>query len=166
MNIKIKMIKMKFKPLFTIFLAIIIIGIFSFSGLSLKKLQQPKSIAKDSVKKVAVADSLKLISNFRLKLFKDNAHASYYADKFTGRKTASGKRFDNNKYTAAHRKLAFGTVVKVTNLSNKKSVIVEITDRGPFTKGRDIDLSKRAFMEIATSKYGGSLKVKIEEVLD
>lgn len=156
---------MKLQPKYILILLAVLVGVFSFSKFPSKKLQQPKSIAKDSIKKAALADSLKLIANLKLKLFKENAHASYYADKFTGRKTASGKRFDNNKYTAAHRKMAFGTRVKVTNLANKKSVVVEITDRGPFTKGRDIDLSKRAFMEIASSKYGGSLKVKIEEIL-
>ena len=87
-----------------------------------------------------------------------------FADKFNGRKTASGRRFDNNKYTAAHRKLPFGTKLKITNEANGKSVIVEVTDRGPFTRGRDIDLTKRAFMEIASKSWGGSLIVKIEKI--
>ena len=58
--------------------------------------------------------------------------ASYYADKFQSRKTASGEPYDRAKKTAAHRKLPFGTKVKVTNLSSGKSVIVRINDRGPF----------------------------------
>ena len=125
--------------------------------------QTPIKIAQDTIKKnAAIADSLKLVSNIKLRLHKKNAHASYYADKFNGRRTASGRKFDNNKYTAAHRKFAFGTKVKVTNEQNGKSVIVEITDRGPFIKGREIDLSKRAFMDIASSKYGGALRVMIE----
>ena len=98
------------------------------------------------------------------KIYKKNAHASYYADKFNGRSTASGEKFSNSKLTAAHRKIAFGTKVKVTNLANKKSVIVEINDRGPWTPGREIDLSKRAFMEIADNKNHGALKVSIEIV--
>lgn len=96
------------------------------------------------------------------KIYKKNAHASYYADKFNGRSTASGEKFSNSKLTAAHRKLAFGTKVKVTNLANKKSVIVEINDRGPWTPGREIDLSKRAFMDISDNKNHGALKVSIE----
>ncbi|MBL0739007.1 septal ring lytic transglycosylase RlpA family protein [Flavobacterium sp. GN10] len=95
-------------------------------------------------------------------LFKKNAHASYYHDKFNGRKTASGKRFNNNELTAAHKKFPFGTILKVTNELNKKFVIVEITDRGPFIKGREIDLSKRAFMEIASNKKSGLVYVTIE----
>lgn len=98
----------------------------------------------------------------KFSLYKKSAHASYYADKFNGRKTASGKKFSNKKYTAAHRKLPFGTIVRVTNEANGQCVLVEITDRGPFARGREIDLSKRAFMEIASNKNSGSMLVKIE----
>lgn len=96
------------------------------------------------------------------KMYKKNAHASYYADKFNGRSTANGEKFSNSKLTAAHRKIPFGTKVKVTNKANSKSVIVEINDRGPWTPGRDIDLSKRAFMDISDNKNHGALKVSIE----
>jgi len=97
-----------------------------------------------------------------LKLYKENAHASYYHDKFDGRKTASGIRFNNNKLTAAHKKLPFGTKLKVTNERNNKSVIVEVIDRGPFVNGRELDLSKKAFMNITSNKKSGAVFVKIE----
>ncbi len=113
------------------------------------------------IKQEPVSDTLSFEIG-KLKIFKKNARASYYADKFNGRKTTSGKRFDNNKYTAAHKKLPFGTKVKVTNEANGKSVIVEITDRGPFVRSREIDLSKRAFMQIAGNKSSGSMIVTIE----
>ncbi|MFY0484031.1 septal ring lytic transglycosylase RlpA family protein [Flavobacterium sp. PLA-1-15] len=96
------------------------------------------------------------------KVLKSKAEASYYHDKFNGRKTASGEKFSNSKLTAAHRTLSFGTKVKVTNLANDKSVVVEINDRGPFKKSREIDLSKKAFMEITDNKNHGTLKVRIE----
>ncbi len=80
--------------------------------------------------------------------------ASYYADKFNGRKTASGERFSNGKKTAAHKTLAFGTKVKVTNLANGKTVKVRINDRGPFVAGRIIDLSKSAAKKIGLQKQG------------
>ena len=108
-------------------------------------------------------DTLNL-SNLKLKFLKKNAHASYYHNKFNGRKTASGKTFNNNAYTAAHKKLPFGTKVLVTNEANGKFVIVEITDRGPFSKAREIDLSRRAFMEIASNKNSGVVNVKIEAI--
>lgn len=91
-----------------------------------------------------------------------NATASYYANKFNGRKTASGERFSNRKLTAAHKKLPFGSKAKITNKANGKSVIVTINDRGPFSAGRDIDLSKKAFMQITDNKNHGELKVSIE----
>nr|WP_291098768.1 MULTISPECIES: septal ring lytic transglycosylase RlpA family protein [unclassified Flavobacterium] len=110
-----------------------------------------------------VLDTL-FVETGKLKPYKKEVHASYYADKFNGKRTTSGRRFDNNKYTAAHKKLPFGTKVKITNLANEKSVIVEIIDRGPFVKSREIDLSKRAYMEIAKNKSAGVMMVKIELV--
>lgn len=87
--------------------------------------------------------------------------ASYYADKFNGRKTANGEIFQNSKLTAAHKTLPFGTRVKVTNLNNGKSVKVRINDRGPFVSGRMIDLSKSAASKIDMVNAGvGSVKIK------
>ncbi len=111
---------------------------------------------------VEVVDSVTTEMNLKFKFYKKNAHASYYAQKFHGKRTASGVRFDNNKYTAAHKKLPFGTKVRVTNEANGKSVVVEITDRGPFSKIREIDLSKRAFMELVDNKNSGAVIVKLE----
>ena len=88
--------------------------------------------------------------------------ASYYGENHHGRKTASGEIFNMYKYTAAHKYLKFGTIIKVTSLETDKSVIVRINDRGPYIKGRDLDLSKTAFFKIAPKKYGGSIGVKIE----
>jgi rare lipoprotein A len=122
----------------------------------------------DTIKKlkqeVKDLDTLKVVENLKFKSFKKQAHASYYHDRFNGRRTASGAKFDNSKYTAAHKKLPFGTVVRVTNEANGKSVIVQITDRGPFVKTRDIDLSRKAFMEIVSNKNSGSVIVTIEVI--
>lgn len=74
--------------------------------------------------------------------------ASYYADKFHGRSTASGEVFNQNKLTAAHRSLPFGTKLKVRNLKNNRSVVVVINDRGPFVEGRIIDLSYEAARQL------------------
>ncbi|WP_320813955.1 septal ring lytic transglycosylase RlpA family protein [Flavobacterium sp.] len=101
---------------------------------------------------------------YHTKPYKKNVHASYYSDKLNGRKTANGQVFNNSKYTAAHKTLKFGTRVKVTNIVNDKSVIVTINDRGPFVKGREIDLTKKAFMEIAKNKQRGGLTVNLEIV--
>lgn len=80
--------------------------------------------------------------------------ASYYDDSFHGRKTASGEKYDKNKLTAAHKTLPFGTKVKIVNPTNKKFVEVIINDRGPYIKGRIIELSKKAALEIDMVKVG------------
>ncbi len=80
--------------------------------------------------------------------------ASYYGSEFQGRRTANGEVYDENKLTAAHRTLPFGTRVRVTNLTNGKSVVVRINDRGPFRGGRIIDLSRRAAREIDSIREG------------
>ena len=118
----------------------------------------------DSIKK---ADSIKVVdslSNLKTKLYKKNVEASHYSDKLNGRRTASGQVFSNKKYTAAHRSLKFGTKVKVTNLANNKSVIVTINDRGPHTRGREIDLAKRPFLDISHNNGRSPLRVSIEIV--
>jgi len=89
--------------------------------------------------------------------------ASWYGGKFQGRQTASGEIFDTNELTAAHKTLAFGTVVKVTNLENGKSTVVRINDRGPFIPGRIIDLSRAAAVAIGAAGNGVA-KVRIEEL--
>ena len=80
--------------------------------------------------------------------------ASYYGKRFAGRPTASGERFDPQQYTAAHRTLPFGSKVRVTNPSTGKSVVVRINDRGPFVKGRTIDVSRRAAEDLGIVSAG------------
>jgi rare lipoprotein A len=87
--------------------------------------------------------------------------ASYYAHKFHGRTTANGEIYDENKMTAAHKTLPFGTTVRVTNLANGKKVVVRINDRGPFVKGRIIDLSYKAAGELDYITQG-VMKVRVE----
>ncbi len=87
--------------------------------------------------------------------------ASYYGVELGGRRTASGERFDPNAMTAAHRTLAFGTRVAVTNLANGQEVIVRINDRGPWGKSRIVDVSYAAAKQIGMHRTG-TAKVKIE----
>jgi rare lipoprotein A len=133
---------------------------FSINKDTLKKTAKVEKV----VEPVAIAPDTVIVETGKFVLFKKNAHASYYHDKFNGKKTASGKRFDNSKLTAAHRKFPFGTKLRITNEANGESVIVEVIDRGPFARGREIDLSKKAFMDITSNKRGGAVIVKIEEL--
>jgi rare lipoprotein A len=89
--------------------------------------------------------------------------ASYYADKFEGRSTASGEKYKHTKFTAAHKSLPFGTKIKVTNIKNNKSVEVRINDRGPYVDGRIVDLSKSAAEQLGFIN-DGIVDVKIEVI--
>jgi rare lipoprotein A len=80
--------------------------------------------------------------------------AAVYNDKLQGRKTANGQRYDRNLLTAAHKTLPFGTMVRVTNVKNKKSVVLRINDRGPFQQGRILDISPRAAKALGIHRLG------------
>ncbi len=84
----------------------------------------------------------------------ETGKASWYADKFEGRKTARGETFSQHKLTAAHKTLPFGTKVKVKNLATGKTTKVKINDRGPFVQGRIIDLSRKAAKKIGLLNMG------------
>ena len=86
--------------------------------------------------------------------------ASFYAESYNGKKTANGETYRSSAFTAAHKKLPFGRKVKVTNLSNGKTVKVKINDRGPFVSGRIIDLTRAAAKKIDMVN-AGIVKVKI-----
>jgi rare lipoprotein A len=90
--------------------------------------------------------------------------ASYYGYKFHGKKTASGELFDMKELTAAHKTLPFNTLVKVTNLKNKKSVIVRVNDRGPYSPKRIIDVSRAAAEEIEMIQ-AGLIEVELEVLI-
>tara|TARA_R110000787_G_scaffold22308_5_gene64944 strand:- start:533 stop:976 length:444 start_codon:yes stop_codon:yes gene_type:complete len=91
--------------------------------------------------------------------------ASFYNDKFEGKTTASGQIFHQKKLTAAHRTLPFNTRIKVINLKNKRTVIVTVNDRGPFVKGRILDLSKAAAKKLGFIKDGVT-KIRLEILSD
>ena len=96
-------------------------------------------------------------------VYKENAVVSYYAGDFHGKKTSNGEYFNMNDLTCASKSLPFNTILKVTNLSNGKSVQVRVNDRGPFVPGRELDLSKAAAIKLDMIK-SGTAHVKIEIV--
>ena len=93
----------------------------------------------------------------------ESGHASFYANKFHGRQTSSGEIFSQNKYTAAHQTLAFGSIVRVQNLDNDSIVYVKINDRLPKSSKRLIDLSKKAAKELNFIRKG-TVAVLVERV--
>lgn len=104
---------------------------------------------------------LLLMSSTAVCAFEQEGLASWYGGKFQGRQTASGEIFDTNQFTAAHKTLPFGTIVKVTSLESGESTVVRINDRGPFIPGRIIDLSRAAAAVIGLAGSGVA-KVRIE----
>ncbi|MFV0321798.1 MAG: septal ring lytic transglycosylase RlpA family protein [Alphaproteobacteria bacterium] len=98
--------------------------------------------------------------NPNIKSYSKTGIASWYGPGFHGKKTANGERYNQNALTAAHKTLPIGSVVRVKNLSNGKSVVVRINDRGPFAHGRIIDLSKKAALKL--DMHGsGTAKVRV-----
>ena len=89
--------------------------------------------------------------------------ASWYGPRFQGKFTANGEVYDQMALTAAHKSLSFGTLLKITNPKNGKSVIVRINDRGPYIEGRELDLSKGAAIELGILEKGVA-RVKVQEV--
>jgi rare lipoprotein A len=89
--------------------------------------------------------------------------ASWYGPRFNGKLTANGEIFDQQAFTAAHKKLKFGTLLKLTNLRNNKSIVVRINDRGPYVRGRQLDLSKAAALSLGMVERG-VVKLKVEEI--
>lgn len=112
--------------------------------------QMPEKRAHDAAPAVAPAGDMEGV-------------VAYYGRKFAGRRTASGERFDPAAMTMAHRTLPFGTRVKVTNLANRRSVVVRVNDRGPHSPDRIGDLSLAAANRIGLRK-AGTAKVKLEIV--
>ena len=127
--------------------------IYKTKGASNKKLHQFYGSSKTEViqKDVRKGDVFHFITSF-------------YGTKFHGKPTSNGEVFDMNKLTCAHKSLPFNTVLKVTNEDNGKSVVVRVNDRGPFIRGRDLDLSYAAAKEIGLIGVGvKQLKVEILE---
>ncbi|MDP2364377.1 MAG: septal ring lytic transglycosylase RlpA family protein [Ignavibacteria bacterium] len=94
---------------------------------------------------------------------KGSMKASWYGPGFHGHKTANGEVYNQMSFTAAHKSLKFGTLLKITNIKNDKSVVVRINDRGPYIHGRDLDLSKAAALELGMVRKGVA-KIKVEEI--
>jgi rare lipoprotein A len=91
-------------------------------------------------------------------------HASWYGPRFHGRLTANGEIYDQMAYTAAHKSLPFGTLLRLTNKQNYKSIVVRINDRGPYIPGRKIDLSKKAAL-LLDAYEKGVVNLRVEKIV-
>lgn len=110
-----------------------------------------------------IIENSKTIDLNALLIDRGSMKASWYGPGFHGKKTASGEVYDQMALTAAHKSLRFGTLLKITNPNNKKYIIVRINDRGPYVKGRDLDLSRYAAAELGMIEQGVAV-MEVKEI--
>lgn len=143
-------------------ITVVFLSIFLLEACVSSQRVRKKKTAKKGTNKPYVINNVKYYPE-NVKSYEKIGLASWYGSQFHGRRTANGEIFNKRKVTAAHRTLPLPSMVRVTNLSNKKSIVVRVNDRGPFVKKgplRIIDLSERA-AELLGFKNKGVAKVKV-----
>ena len=129
-------------------------AMFVMSTTAMSEAHRVPSMTRSAVEQAHKQRAKKLGAHPKPKRYTVSGIASRYSDRFQGRRTANGERYDKRSYTAAHKTLPFGTHLKVTNKLNKRSVIVRINDRGPYARGRVLDLSDVAARKIGFHRTG------------
>ena len=150
------------KSLYKMILVLSVIGLVGFTIATTERESSISLVLTEEFAPVPNRSSNNLLTI----LYKDRGtmRASWYGPRFHGRFTANGEIYNQNAMTAAHKSMKFGTILRITNQRNNKSVIVRINDRGPYIPGRQIDLSKAAAEELDVIKNGVK-KLKIEEII-
>ena len=150
------------KSLIIVFFTLAIGALVGFTVLNGEKNVENERILIEEFVPVTVKENTVNTSAVRL-IDRGTLKASWYGPKFHGKNTANGEVYDQMALTAAHKYLSFGTLLKITNPKNGKSVIVRINDRGPYIEGRELDLSKGAAIELGILEKGVA-RVKVQEV--
>ena len=150
------------KSLYKMILVLSVIGLVGFTIATNERESSNSLVLTEEFAPVPIRSS----SNLLTIQYKEHGtmRASWYGPRFHGRFTANGEIYDQNAMTAAHKSMKFGTILRITNPRNNKSVIVRINDRGPYIPGRQIDLSKAAAEELDVIKNGVK-RLKIEEII-
>ena len=150
------------KSLLIVFFILVVGGLVGFSVLNNAKNGNNEQVLVDEFIPKTIKENNVNISAVNY-IDRGTMKASWYGPKFHGKYTANGEIYDQMAFTAAHKQLKFGTLLKVTNPKNGRSVIVRINDRGPYIEGRDLDLSKGAAIELGMMRKGVA-RLKIQEV--
>ena len=150
------------KSLVIVFFTLVVGGMVGFTVLNSSNNEENERILVEEFVPVTVKESNVNTSLIEY-INRGTMKASWYGPKFHGKMTANGEIYDQMAFTAAHKRLSFGTLLKVTNVKNGRSVIVRINDRGPYIEGRDLDLSKGAAIELGMLRKGVA-RLKIEEL--
>lgn len=150
------------KSLTKIFIIFVMVTLVGFTLVVNEDNGTPAATAKNEISSVNDAENT---LNESLVDYTDKGTmiASWYGPRFHGKITANGEIYDQMAFTAAHKKLKFGTLLRITNLNNNKSVIVRINDRGPYIPGRNLDLSKASALALGMM-HRGVVKVKVEQI--
>jgi len=150
------------KSLIIMFFTLAIITLVGFTVLKGEKNVENERILIEEFVPVTVKENTVNTSAVKF-IDRGTLKASWYGPKFHGKFTANGEVYNQMALTAAHKNLSFGTLLKITNPKNGKSVIVRINDRGPYIEGRELDLSKGAAIELGMLEKGVA-RVKVQEV--
>ena len=150
------------KSLIIVFLTLVVGVLVGFTVLKSDNNEQIERILIDEFVPATVKENTVNTSAVEL-IDRGTMKASWYGPKFHGKMTANGEVYDQMAFTAAHKSLSFGTLLKITNPKNGRSVIVRINDRGPYIEGRNLDLSKGAAIELGILRRGVA-RLKIQEV--
>lgn len=150
------------KSLIIVFLTLVVGVLVGFTILKSDNNEQIERILIDEFVPATVKENTINTSAVEL-IDRGTMKVSWYGPKFHGKMTANGEIYDQMALTAAHKSLSFGTLLKITNPKNGRSVIVRINDRGPYIEGRDLDLSKGAAIELGILRRGVA-RLKIQEV--
>lgn len=149
------------KSLTKAFIILVMISLVGFTFVANEKvITEP--VSNSEIENVNKNESLTKTSLIEF-IDKGTMKASWYGPKFHGRLTANGEIFDQMAFTAAHKKMKFGTILRITNPKNNKAVIIRINDRGPYSSGRQLDISKAAALELEIIEKGVA-RLKVEEI--
>lgn len=145
-----------------VLLSFLVVGILGFTVVRNNDGAEEVKLVVDEFIPVSVKENTVKTSTVDL-INRGTMKASWYGSKFHGKKTANGEIYDQMAYTAAHKSIKFGTLLKLTNTKSGKSLVVRVNDRGPYIPRRQLDLSKAAAIELGVIANGVA-SLKVEEI--
>lgn len=145
-----------------VLLTLLVLGFLGFTAVTNHADTENVQFVADEFIPVLVKESTVKTSAVKL-IDRGTMKASWYGSRFHGKKTANGEIYDQMAYTAAHKSIKFGTLLKLTNNKTGKSLVVRVNDRGPYIPRRQLDLSKAAAIELGVIA-NGLAKLKVEEI--
>lgn len=144
------------------FLTLLVIGLLGFTVVTYNDGTEEVKLVADEFIPVSIKENTVKTSMVEL-INRGMMKASWYGSRFHGKKTANGEIYDQMAFTAAHKSIRFGTLLKLTNTKTEKSLVVRVNDRGPYIPRRQLDLSKAAAIELGVIA-NGIARLKVEEI--